>query len=429
MSSQVIASNQSSPLYTSLLKASGEDIQRYTTGLEPMEPMSTAIYSKTTPSQSYSFGDSVLRFDMSRFGVVRGSAFVERNIHVGYDASNTLEWGYGGVNAMWKEARIETSSGRTIATLLPANCLYYASQLPPHERDTVHQLMHLYPEQDITNPGSGADRHGLRNGSGGQDGGSFKGYIWLPFACFQYKETQPDLNFWETCSIVIDMETQESNFLLNNAKSGGISISSPLLLMGYTQFSSSALKRITASQFKASSNTVFTTQEDTALAKKTIDVSGLGSTEETTSCDLEIDSNGLFTKWIITCEYIDSSGIVKGLAEILDAKITVAGSEVLPSMNPKVVSLISGSAYTSGDSTTTGLNDDVFVIPFCQSNKRINLESGISLRNLPTATLSLTLQPVATGSGDKLRVKVSGCRVKSYAVSSQSGRISTSLSV
>ena len=423
MSSQVISALESSPLATSIAKASGENIDEYVFGLAEKSPLQAPLYSKTTPDSTYTFGNSNMRFSLPRFGHVRGSAFVELEITVKYDASTALQYSYGGINALWKSARLESSSGREIARLLPENVMWYMSQLPTAERDVVHALTHMYPATEIPAPtASDGDPHGLRASSGGK----FKGYIYLPFAAFQYKETTPDLNFIEGLSLVVEMQTSEAAWLLNNAVS--LAVTNPTLLMGFTQFGNQQLKAITARNYKVGSVLTIPTHEDENLAKKTLDVSSESDITGTVSTDIEIDSNGLFSKFVIVAKYMNN-GICKGLCNIESAKLTCAGSEIIPEINPNVISLMNHSGYSSGDSNTTSLNDEIFCLPFTQSKLRHSLDSGISMRNLPTCTLTLKIKPISVDSGDSILVVVNGCRVKSVSYSASSGRANTALNI
>ena len=354
MSSQVISSNESSPLYTSISKAASEDIGRYVYGLSPKEPLSSNIYSKTSPSSTFSWGDSTLRFNIPRFGHMLGPLFVRVPLKVGYDASTALQYTHGGMNRIWKSAILQSSSGREIARLLPENVMYYTSQEKPAVRDTINALTLMYPQAEHTSPSSGdQDIYGLRNGSSGATGGTItEAYIYLPFSYAMAKETSLDCNFVESLQLVIEMQTSEAAWLLNNARSGGLAVGNVELLMGFKQFSASALKKITASNFKVGSVLTLATHECEQLATKTVDVSSESNTESTVEAKFDsIDTNGLFSRLYLTAKYMNG-GICKGHCDIESVKLVCGGQELIPQISPQVVAIMNRNGYTSGDSNS-----------------------------------------------------------------------------
>ena len=432
MASQVIASNQSSPLESSIRRVSNSKVSDYVFGMGDIEPLNCPLYAKTSPATSWTFSTKQLVFDLPKFGHLRapGAMFVTMDLKLGYDATNTLEFSYGGMQSLFDNAVITTASGREIARLNSQNTWHYIADLPAHQRDSVHQLTGFFMPKEVTNPASGdEDIWGLR-ASSGTAGGTVKGMcIYLPFSAMLRKDTTYDTGFYEGLQLTVNMKVVETDWVLNNARSSGLEISNVKLLTAYSQFSQKMLKSITAKNYSQQVLTMIT-EENELLATKnlTTEVTGLSDTTSTISTEISIDSNALVTRFIITAEYFNG-GICKGLCEIVRAKLTCAGQEILPDINPKVIALMNGHGSTiSGDSDTTYLRDSCYVIPFTQS-KRGNYQGGLSLRSLPSCTLTLEIKPISVDAGDSIKVNVNCDRCRSFSVASSSGRISSSLSV
>ena len=432
MSSQIISALESSPLASSISKASQEDIGKFVYGLEEKQPLSAPLYSTTTPNATYTFGNSHMRFSIPRFGHLKSALFVQMDINCGYNGSDTIGYRYGGMMSLWKSAKLVSSSGREIANLLPEAVWAYMANLPKEEADAIRELTNFYPNSTTTNPGAGdADPYGLRTGSGAT-GGKWSGFIYLPFACLSSPSTTLDTNFCESVELVLEMRTSATSWMSNNARTGGLAITDPKLLCGFTVFGPKQLKAITARNFKVGSVLTVVTHEDELLNDTEVDISALSDVLSTKEVDITIDSNGLYTKFIIVAQHQDANGLITNLCNIESASLKASGSDIIPSgYNPKVLALMSHQAYSGGHQSniTNTLHDDLFQIPFTTSKVRHSFQNGISLRNLPQLSLKLNIRPTSVDSSEKVQVRVIGVRVKSYSISASSGRINTALNV